>query len=335
MSTSTHAREPTWAGLSPGLPRWQPADPADARIVQVAGLDGRLLAQVPGSGASAGLYRLERDGALPLFLKKAGADRRALLQMAEALARWLDARGVSVATALAGFPLLLPDGALLVAMPYVDGRRVAAEAGDLAALGRSLRTLHEALSSHPDVEAWRAATRARLDRLQATRAALAEGRLAAGPDHARLARLAAEPELDFVDAGAHWQPLHGDLNPGNVLMAADTPVLLDFEDVPHSMHPPIAELCLAVERFVLAQVANEDEALRLGRVLVDNYGSPARQGSGMSPTNVLRSRALRSLSLLADAERAGVRISEAEWRKFFDLEQMASSRAATLEAVFR
>jgi Ser/Thr protein kinase RdoA (MazF antagonist) len=334
MSANTLAREPTWRGLNPGLPLWQPADPVDAWIVSAAGLNGHLFAQVPGSGISAGFYRLERQSAAPLFLKKVETERRSLLEDAETIASWLHARGVLVATALPGFPLVLPDGALLIAMPYIDGRRVVATAGDLAALGKSLAALHDTLVLHPAVEAWRTNTRAHLNHLEEIRTALANGRLTAGPEPMQLAQLAAETDLDFIDAHADWQPRHGDLNPGNLLMVNDSAVLLDFEDVPHSMHPPLTEICLAVERFILASVEDDNEAVRLGRVLLDGYGWKQEFGNGMSPIKVLRARALRSLSLLASAEEAGTYISETEWYKFFYLEQMALRRAATLEAVF-
>ena len=115
-------------------------------------------------------------------------------------------------------------------------------------------------------------------------------------------------------------------------------VLLDFEDVFHSVLPPAFELLLMIERFVLVPIPADDAAVRLARSLLSGYRPDSSGASldlgGRRPSDVLRSLSLRSLCVLALGERSGVMIASDEWRKFFALEQSAQQRAAALDRLF-
>jgi Ser/Thr protein kinase RdoA (MazF antagonist) len=335
MSSISLVRPPSWPGASPGLPQPVPLEPDAAAAIRAAfGLEGAVFALRHG-GASLPLFRLEPPDGPPLFLKLVEPSRRAAAERAEAVARDLAAAGLAVPAAIAGFPRTLADGRLAVALPWVDGRRLRAEPDDLAALGRAVGALHRALAVHPDRHAWQAATDRRLAELAAVRADLAAGRLEAGPDPAALRRLAADPALDFAPAGLPRTPLHGDLNPGNVLVdPAGAVVLLDFEDVFHSVLPPRFELVLLIERHILLPVADDGAAAALIRALLAGYaagGGPDGLLPVERPADVLRSLALRALCVLALGARSGLDGGASEWGKFLFLEERARARAGLLE----
>jgi Ser/Thr protein kinase RdoA (MazF antagonist) len=329
MSSISLIRPPAWLGLAPGLPAEVALDSATADAVRAAfGLSGRVVGLVPGT-----LFRLDRIGAPPLALKLIEPDRREAAARAEAVGSWLADRGLPVPAALPGFPRELADGRLAVALPFVEGRRLEPTAEDLFALGRAVGALHRTLARHPERETWAAATARRLADLAAVRSELAAGRIKAGPEPARLQELAAEEQLDFAPA---WptRPLHGDLNPGNILVERESGkiVVLDFEDVFHSVLPVQFELLLLIERHVLVPVADDAAAAALTRRLLDGYGeaSGTPVAFPVRPADILRARALRSLCVLALGAREGRDGGEDEWIKFLALERQAQARADLL-----
>jgi Ser/Thr protein kinase RdoA (MazF antagonist) len=139
--------------------------------------------------------------------------------------------------------------------------------------------------------------------------------------------------IDFLPGEVPCRPLHGDLNPGNVLVGERGPVFLDFEDVFHSVLPPSFELAYALERFVMVPLPDDAAALTAGRILVRGYRLHGGDPIPADPTAVLRALALRALCALAAGQRKGLAVQPDEWRKFFGLESAARARAATLAGI--
>lgn len=328
MSSDKLYRNPAWTSLAPGLPDEAPADDALARqIGAVLGSEGVLHALQYG-GRPSGHFRFDALDGRRTFLKLVPEERCRTLRQADAVADWLGRRGVAAIGPVRGFPRRLASGQWLFAYPYHDGRRFAAEADDVRRLGEALARLHRALADHPQRAAWDRATRRRLAGLQELRGRLASGRLSAGPCPDELAALAADAELDFVRPDLPRTPLHGDLNAGNVLCdrATGRPVLLDFEDVFHSVLPPLFELALAAQRFVLVPVAGRRPGEALVAQLLHAYEAALGRDAGVCPADLpaaMRSLSLRSLCVLADCQQRGIAIDESEWRKFFYLAALA------------
>lgn len=338
MSSKILIREPAWTGLSPSLPEWEPAERSDADFLcRVTGLSGRVFAMKFGAIVSLSMFRLETECSGPLLVKLIEPKRQETIRRAEQVASWLLAKGIQVASVLKCYPKLLSDGRLLVVMPFLAGRRVEATGPDLHDLGKAIAKLHQALAKNPDRKSWTRATLDRLSELQAIRTRVASGCESFGPDPAYLATLAADGTADFVMKSLPTRPLHGDFNPGNILIVGDSVTLLDFEDVLHSDLPPVFELVLVIERFVLIHCANDGLAVELGRTFLSGYTAVMGSTTGplqTDPALVLRSLALRSLMTLSLGANSGITISDAEWGKFFDLEHQARSRAQTVRSIF-
>lgn len=341
MSSIDLIRPPAGPSLAPGLPQAIALSGDEQRAVREDfGLEGTVFG-LQMDGQPLPFWRLEPPDGGPVFLKRIAPGRAAIAKQAEAVADWLAQHGLNVPAPLAGFPRDLPDGSLAVALPFVEGRRLSAKprAADVHALGRAVGLLHRALAEHPARDAWAAATAQRLSGLNAMRDALAMGHTTAGPDPAAVQALANDPALDFAPAAWPCQPLHGDLNSGNVLLEdrSGAIVLLDFEDVFHSVLPPQFELALLLDRHVLVCSPGDAEAAALGKALLAGYAAVmgAVPEFGDKPGNVLRTLALRSLCVLAQGEAAGLDGGRSEWAKFLRLERHAAARADLFWAIVR
>lgn len=335
MCNNPLVRAPTWQGLTPGLPSWVPAsEDVVVQELRQAGLNGDL-SVMKTDGTPEGYYRLERAGEQTLFVKRLAAQWAESVLRAEAIATWLAEHDVSVTVPLAGFPKQLPGGDILCVSPFIVGRRLLADSESLECLGKSLAHLHSVLASHPHKNTWSDATGRRLEALMETRQGLAAGKIIAGPDPDRLAALAAERNLDFWLPNMSRQPLHGDLNPGNVLFDGSDLYFLDFEDCFHSVLPSIFELVLAIERFVLVPLLDDSAAQTVGQCMIVGYKNAGGIIEMSNPSQTLRSLSLRSLCVLAEAAQRGVSVPDAEWSKFFDLEAQASARSKTINAIFQ
>ena len=339
MSSVGLIKAPAWQGLSPGLPDVVELPAAEAeRILNLVGLSGRLSGLRLESDEVAH-YCVQPPAGPPLFLKLVKPAQRASVERAEVIASWLAGRGIPAAAAFDGYPRILPDGNLVVASAFIDGRRLRLDATDLKALGEAVARLHRALADHPERAVWLLNTTARLHELSSVRVELAAGRLMAGPRPDQLRQLADDGMAEFDLEDGAMAPLHGDLNPGNVLVGGSSPgpILLDFEDVFHSVLPPIFELALMLERFVLVRTDDDGMAADLGGVLFDAYrdaGGHRLLHSSHLPSNLLRGLSLRSLCVLALGARAGIAMADAEWNKFFDLSQAAQRRASFVDKIF-
>jgi Ser/Thr protein kinase RdoA (MazF antagonist) len=338
MFSADLIRKPAWSGLAPALPEPVEISAAEAEeVLRAFGLSGQLTGLRLGGG-NVEHYRLQPPSGPPLFLKLVGPGQRDIAKRAEALARWLAGKGLAVSAQLDGFPRRTSDGQMALAAPFIEGRRIRADEHDLRLLGETIAGLHLLLASHPDRPAWKLATRARLDTLTNVRADLSSGSLRCGPEPNRLRELAADMTAEFDLGSVETAALHGDLNSGNVLVdvASGRHVLLDFEDVLHSVLPPIFELLLVIERFVLVPIEDDETALTRSHALLDAYrrsGGRQLSAHGRAPAAVLRGLALRSLCVLAYGEAAGIGTPDDEWRKFLVLEERARQRAPLIARI--
>ena len=319
-------RPPAWPGLKPARPIYAPAHPGDAAAITTAlGIDAPVF-RLQNAGGATATFRV--GDAAPLFVKLVDEARWRELSEAEAVARWLAGHGAPAIAARDLDPPRLPNGNRVVAYPYAEGRPPSPSIDDARALGGALAQLHRVLATHPDIADWQSRTDRRLDRLNALRIAIAEGKLCVGPRPDDLRALAADRTIAFLP-GTHRsgpaRPLHGDLNIFNIVIESGEPRFIDFEDAVHSVLSPENELALICERVFMVQEPSDSNAAAAIDVFLNAYadggGDPINRAA---LSDVLRGLSLRSLCTLADIDRRGRDVDE--WQKFFGLIDAAERR---------
>lgn len=331
-------RAPAHAGMLPHDPAFFPAKVEFENAVR------RLLPNVvavehvtvdPAAGASRRFFRAKRGSPENhLFLKLMSAADYPAYAESEAIAERLPDSCAAV-RACGTFRLGDADDRYIVAYPYVGARYLAATPDDLAALGHALARLHDGLRDIADRTLIAGRARARARRVDVTLRASARCRNLL--DSAGIPALAAGVERVMDDPAS--QPLHGDLNVGNILCEHQTGRIhfLDFEDVRHSFGPPIVDIALPLERLCLL-LQSESEAVSAAHALVGSYAA----ARGASPVgrpgalaDALRTINERAVALLIERHEAGLDSSPEEWRKFGMLLRRHEERRHVLAAIER
>jgi len=325
---------PAYAGITPPSRVFVPAAPALAEAVRAAIPGSERVAQLFANGvAMPRFFRAEQNsGKPPLFLKLVDESAHAAIVEAESLISSLP-EGDPAVRSCGQFPLVDGSGRILVAYPFVEGRFLSAPGSDMRALGRVIAILHRMLAGLP--AAGRIQSRAE------ERAYTLDGVLARaqrhGPLLARAGIGALSGGLARAFRSSNAQPLHGDLNAGNILLEEGSGAIriVDFEDVRHTHAPPLLDLALPVERFCLvlgdrAKAASAAIEL-LGAYADESRVSPIiRRGDLANALGIVNQRAV---ALLLMRNEAGLDVPAGELRKFGDLLRMIDERIAVIETV--
>ena len=330
-------RNPTWINLSPGLPVQHLVKNGDAyRFRQELSLEGDLYALDFGQGLN-NMFRLRgpRDDS---FVKIYTPESASIGYRSEMLANWVADRSKLITPSKNGFPRYLKNGSLAGVRGYCNGNRVPVTVTAMRKLGESLAELHCLLASHPERESWLINTDRRLDTVEMTRNQIVANRLKAGPNPKLLAELAATPNLLFRKSETSRIPLHGDLNPGNLMMDSGRPQIFDFEDVGHSVLDSCFDLTVVIERIVMmCKDISDRQRVEISHAFLIGYrnsGGILSVPGGLLFADMPRVLSLRSLCLLAYAESKGVSVPDAEWRKFFFLFARAGEMKTLWNNVF-
>jgi Ser/Thr protein kinase RdoA (MazF antagonist) len=256
------------------------------------------------------------EGADALFIRAVPAEARHRHQLAAVMTADLWARGAAVLPRISGFPRAAANGGAWFASPFRLHRYAGAEPVDLERLGEALCLLHRALRACPVADAVRVATAARYAELDDLAAAWRRGAAPATGVPAPARHWLAQTGLHFDSRdlmGADAQPLHGDLNYGNVCFDPDTgaPWFVDFETAPYSHLSPACDLAMVVDRFIATAPAGQEAMLTVA--LARGYGGGVDAGALRAMRRLL---ALRSLLLLALRANRGSPVPDSEWAKF-------------------
>ncbi len=329
MSNRLRLRAPAWSGFTPAPETFRPAGGAvSAELGEALGMDGRVFARPSSHSQIEGFYHFFPESEYPaLFLKVITGERLAQQWAADRIATWLYDQGVVTSRLLPDFPRPLAAGRQLLGYELVDGEPADRDASILPRLGRAMAQMHRALRDLPWRDEIRRAS-AKRDRefRRARQGLLKRSRLDPG---LRSILLADSTELP----GDPAQPLHADLNLGNVLFGSvdRDPVLLDFEDALHNHHHIGVDLAMAIERFALVRQADDAQALAASAQLLSGYreiSDPVWPDTGLA--GVLRALSVRALVLLHQGPGP---VDRAERDKFVRLIRQCADRRDLLERI--
>lgn len=337
---------PAFEGFHPPDLLWQPVEESFAKepacSVFLKTLSRRF-------GAYAGLARLRTSHPLPfgyyrlkqaegeLFLKVVTPAQAERHLAADKVVQWLNARGI--ATSPVQESIVLDDTATLLVQDYLPGRFCAQNRQEMQCLGRSLGRLHLALQAFPQAGDVKARGMARFAHLQARLQAWQKGGLAIELPGEVMAVLRTYPADALQVLVEEAQMVHGDLNLGNVWMAAEGDriqcVFLDWEDSLSAWFNPMKDLAFVLERFVLTHDLEQDAHLDLGLAFLQAYyeAHHRRFNHPEHLTELLQALAVRALLLLIEAAQVAHQPLSAEWKKFVFLYKLADQQRPLLQSI--
>ncbi len=333
-------KPPAWVSLTDVcLPKFVPATQEEIDALQEVLGDGLGIERMELGGRHLHMYRVKNYSmGGELLIKWLPSERYDEARETYELSYWLSERGFSTP-----YPILEPcqlnlyRGGLIYGISYHRHRLLRPTPEDMQALAISLVQIHDILPRHEKYGQWRQNTEKRLSLLASIRNDLANGKLRSGPDPDRLREIASDKRLDFIRNDMSRQSLHGDLNFRNAfvpLLEGDqvnsSIMVLDFEDVKHSVLPVVFELALVIERFIMVHALKNEKIITLARIFLSNYKERCIHRMDLEAVdwvNVIQSLNLRSLCVLSLIESQGGIIPSGEWYKFFYLFDIAERQA--------
>lgn len=243
----------------------------------------------------------------------------------------------SVPPMVQGFPDTVSEDVTALAFPFWEGRFTDYEGSDLRLLGQALGQLHRRLKDLPQAEQIRAGGEERHAMLTARWKMLLQSpeRMAQLPTEAQACLKAHSPDwlAHLMDDG---QPVHGDLNVGNVLFRPDGRVaFLDFEDSLTAWFDPLKDLAFVIERFVLC-VHEPEQLTAMSHTLLDAYQAqnPVAIRSETRFIDLLQGLAIRAFLILAELQlTTSQEIPKSEWQKFAFLYNLTFRHETELKAI--
>lgn len=248
-------RPPLRSGITAGSLPWEilPSEAASALRPLNEWLPGRFEVVPTASGVPRYL-RSFAEGAEPAwFVKIVGDDELPAARLEADLGRAIATEGV--VTPLFAAELALNEGVSAIIFHWTRGIHPTSGKLDFFALGTSLNRLHRAFANVADRFSIGARTTQRLNDIEQLALSEMFNQRWEGCEHECFAfemRDAFLANLEKMKWGTG--AIHGDLNPGNIMLQEETFAFLDFEDTLHSQLWPGLDVAKIIERLILPSV---------------------------------------------------------------------------------
>jgi Ser/Thr protein kinase RdoA (MazF antagonist) len=311
----------------PNLPfQWAEGEPARVNGDVVAYLEALL-------GQHIDVVRLDRStdvsgrfyaasGGRQWYVRVVEPRLAATTELVEALLAPLGDREHLVIRSIDGKVHRIPGGYALTVSPWVASRHVDMHV-DPVQLAEAVARLHRLLSKAPDAAKVQQRAGQRREALQDRLRGVSSGPAARILDHTG-------QSLGLMDDLA-GQVLHGDLNPGNILITdVGSICFCDFEDAIHTYGSPVIDLAIIVERLLLSR--GEAVIATFLRTYQKLAAPVARTGWLVDSLKLINLRAAALLLLAGDQ---GHHVPPEEWQKFVDHAARIDSVASRLMSAER
>ncbi|MDL2307396.1 phosphotransferase [Desulfovibrio sp. OttesenSCG-928-C06] len=305
-------RKPAHAGLFPSRVLFSPVGAElSARFAELTGLKNHAWETMLAGDAPQRFFRGMKAGR-GVFLKLIPSTHLEQHIFANRIAAWSASSGAPVLVMLPGYPVSFDAVHALCAYEWFNGEYFAVGSEtQLMALADGLGVMHRSLASLPDIQLIKDNNSAFIQKMRETHAALASGDARACIEPAKVREVIRSFSLDDFDGLSAPSPLHGDVNPGNVLFSENGLKILDFEDSHFYFFPPELELSFVLERFALIHGNGTTGVLD---AFVAKYADSGGSVSKLSTKQLIH--CLRLLRIIALCRLQSAKIDdEREWSK--------------------
>ncbi|WFE69798.1 phosphotransferase [Thiomicrospira sp. R3] len=325
---------PAFDGFYPQAQHWLPLQTSFAEILQAySGVRGDVFS-LTGKGWGKGFYRIEAKS--PVFIKCVEESRFEKQREADRIAAYVMLScGIKTSCCLAGFPITLPEQQYsLFVYPYVNSGFIGPSPANMTKLGELIARTHQCLAQAPFKDQIKSQGLARFSWIESTLDFFASEPIVI-PDQAS-AILQSIPAGFLRVMQENAQPIHGDLNVGNILQdEQDELILIDFENSYFSWSSPLVDLAFVMERFILIREDIDKQACLLSLLQAYKRLSDVCFHDASKVIHVLQALSVRSLLLLTELARQGGEVRDSEWQKFIYLYHATTEYQPLLDEVFK
>ncbi|MDI9817763.1 MULTISPECIES: phosphotransferase enzyme family protein [unclassified Legionella] len=329
-------KNPSWQSLFPTLPEFVPFEGKELLPLQeILNIDGTsYLVKFDKKSTLAFMFASAKDNKR-YFVKKIPDREREHYEESEQLTKWLNPVEFQVNASLYNY-IDANDGSIFYVYPYVDGTRLLPNPEQLILLGTALAKLHKMIKDYPEKPTVIHRTHKRINQLEYLQKEIALGKHPVGPIPDYVKQFALKHHFNLINSD-NSQILHGDLNPGNLLITEDKTIcFFDFEDALHSYSPVLFDLTFIIERIIFNHTDSKSDALILSNIFMKAY----RESGGIyeyqqSDEYSLSILALKAFCLLTFSEISGNLTLNSEWHKFFKLSRQADRNINLLKTILQ
>ena len=329
------ANYPAWIELNPGLPKlWAVNTPKSNALLKALDANGQLYSVEFSFPNNAHLVLKNSNHVLHYIKLIPEKNSHSYLEH-DVIAQWLQEYNINACACIVK-KLFQHEGEnyLVMVYPYWEGVRVSSSNNDLSVLAKSIAQLHLTLKNHPETKKWQGKTEQRYKELEYIRKKIIKGECHFRENMPAVIALAKQYNFDCWIDTAQAQSLHGDLNPGNVLLVENSLVFFDFEDTAHSYLPVIVELGYIIERFIMILCTDKEIIVQKGREFLKIY----REAGGYYQylkwhSSILDLLALKAFCVLTYCYLNNIGTEPKEWNKFLYLLNRAKDKNYLLKRI--
>lgn len=270
-----------------------------------------------------GHYKVTLDDSI-LFLKIINLAASKTQMLAEEIVKHLFKTGTNTVRLLQNFPKInYTHNVMILGYPFIYGTYVEPQLENIGLVGSELGKMHLGLKKFNDTLTIEENSNRHLEfcisNIPKLLFQLKEANIDASAIKDTLCNLIKQELMSAA------QPIHGDLNYGNILVSDDNQkiIFIDFEEATRSYFNPMVDVAMAIERFIKTRKCNQDDLLfEFKKNYINVTGEWFRTSSQLS--NILRGLSARALLLLASINKEETNDWHIEERsKFLQLHQNA------------
>ena len=252
-------KKPAFSGILPSQFNWSKASTFQfnfiSRISCISTISNLYSRTEMGSDELEGFYKLELNGKF-YFVKVVPSHFSSSLLAGEKISSWLSQHSLSSVVCIRGFPVhdLISDLSIFM-YPFYDFRYCQPSTYDLTKIGTYVARMHVLLANYPNSSELRLSSWRNHELILRTLKKFDDTSILYSAQTSIVSQILCSIDDQLFDSVLHDpQPIHGDLNGGNLLfdVSSSSIFALDFEESSYAFYSCWYDLVFVIQRFIIA-----------------------------------------------------------------------------------
>lgn len=338
MILSNKIETPTWTKLVPGIPRIgkKTNEKVCQKICDLMKFQGTLHHLHFGNKISKNFFFFKTHKKV-YFIKLLTHFQLSQLSCSIDISKWLATAGIDTVNLCSPIKIIKirNENYNLLISPFIFTKKLILNQNNIKRMSLAVAKLHTALKTHPNQNKWRNKTIIKFQDLKIIEKLILGNQLKIAKYGEIIKNLLNQYSVDEIINESNYHILHGDLNPGNILINNEKIYFSDFEDTSSSVLNPIYEIMYLLERLIL--VKNQlsiNKKISYLKLFLKNYCNyTGINNFDICLFRVVQLNILKSFLILAKYKHKKFKTLESEWIKFIYLWELSNKHEIILKRI--